>query len=532
MSTVMKASEFAKRAKNIAENYKTLYVMGCFGSPLNAANKKRYCNNHDYNRQASRQKLINAASEDTFGFDCVCLIKGILWGWNGDKSKSYGGATYGSNGVPDIGADSMIKVCSGVSTDFSNIAVGEALWCSGHIGIYIGDGLGVECTPAWKNKVQITAVSNIGAKSGYNSRKWTKHGKLPYIEYDVEETAKPTAQPATQPAASKLAFAVGDIVNYSGNTHYTSSQSNTPKNCKGGEAKVTAVAAGAKHPYHLVNTGTGATVYGWVDANKVSKPAAAKAETKPAAATTFKTGSSNEETAFNYFTTVMKLNTAAACGILANIYHESNFNPKALGDNGTSYGICQWHNERWTRMKEWCSKNGKDSTTIEGQLYFLKYELEVYYKSVLSYIAGVPNTAQGAYDAAYYWCVHFEIPANKEQTGAKRGTYAKNTSYPKHTGSAAQTATAAAPAKASNRIDYAQEKDSKLAGTYKVTAQSGLNIRTGAGTSKASIGVLPFNSLVSNYGYFSVAADGKKWLYVKTAGGSVGFCSAEYLQKC
>jgi hypothetical protein len=35
--------------------------------------------------------------------------------------------------------------------------------------------------------VQITAVGNIGTKSGYKSRKWTKHGKLPYIEYAMTE---------------------------------------------------------------------------------------------------------------------------------------------------------------------------------------------------------------------------------------------------------------------------------------------------------------------------------------------------------
>lgn len=71
--------------------------MGCFGAPMNAANKKRYCNNHSYNKQATRQKMIMAASADTFGFDCVCLIKGLLWGWNGNASKTYGGAGYAIN---------------------------------------------------------------------------------------------------------------------------------------------------------------------------------------------------------------------------------------------------------------------------------------------------------------------------------------------------------------------------------------------------------------------------------------------------
>lgn len=182
MSTVMTNIEFAKRLKDVAQNYKTLYIMGCFGAPMTDSNKKRYCNNYDYNKNAARTAMIKSASSDTFGFDCVCLIKGILWGWNGDASKVYGGASYASNGVPDIGADSMIKVCSGVSTDFSKIEVGEAVWMEGHIGVYIGDGLAVECTPKWKNCVQITACNC--SKSGYNRRDWTKHGKLPYVSYE------------------------------------------------------------------------------------------------------------------------------------------------------------------------------------------------------------------------------------------------------------------------------------------------------------------------------------------------------------
>lgn len=180
---VMTNIEFVEKAKKIANEYKTLYVMGCFGAPMNARNKTRYCNNNAYNRQPARTKMIKNATADTFGFDCVCLIKALLWGWCGDKNKTYGGATYCSNGVPDIGADTMIKVCSDVSSNFNDIVAGEVVWLQGHIGIYIGDGLAVECTPAWQNRVQITAVSNIGKKVGYNHRKWTKHGKLPYIDY-------------------------------------------------------------------------------------------------------------------------------------------------------------------------------------------------------------------------------------------------------------------------------------------------------------------------------------------------------------
>ena len=173
--------EFVERVIDIAKNYKTLYVMGCFGAPLSAANKTRYLTNHAYNKKAERQKMIKAASADTFGFDCVNLIKAILWGWNGDKSKTYGGASYAVNGVPDISADSMIAKCSSVSTNFSAVEPGEVVWCPDHIGVYIGGGLAVECTPSWKNGVQVTACNCD--KAGYNRRNWTKHGKLPYITY-------------------------------------------------------------------------------------------------------------------------------------------------------------------------------------------------------------------------------------------------------------------------------------------------------------------------------------------------------------
>lgn len=266
----MTAKELVDKAVDIAKNYKTLYVMGCFGAPMTAANKARYTKNHQYNMQATRTAMINAASADIFGFDCVCLIKSILWGWSGDKSKTYGGAGYAINGVPDIGADAMITKCTDVRTSaWANMAIGEAVWMEGHIGVYIGDGLAVECTPSWENKVQITAVGNIGSKAGYKTRTWTKHGKLPYVDYTGASTGSSTGESSqgTTGSGSALSIAVGDTVNFTGTKHYTNSNATNGAACKPGKAKVTAVDQNAKHPYHLIKvTGGGSTVYGWVDA--------------------------------------------------------------------------------------------------------------------------------------------------------------------------------------------------------------------------------------------------------------------------
>lgn len=179
----MKVNEFLSRLEDLM-NYNTLYVMGCFGSPLNTTNKTRYTKNNAYNRQEARVKMIQNASPDTFGFDCVCMIKGILWGWCGDVTKKYGGATYTSNGVPDVSANGIIKRCDKVSTDFTTIQKGELVWTDGHVGIYVGSGRVIECSPRWSNGVQYSWLGNLPQFRYGNFRVWSKHGFLPYVDYD------------------------------------------------------------------------------------------------------------------------------------------------------------------------------------------------------------------------------------------------------------------------------------------------------------------------------------------------------------
>ena len=59
-----------------------------------------------------------------------------------------------------------------------------------------------------------------------------------------------------------------------------------------------------------------------------------------------------------YLSREMKLNLAAVCGILANIEYESDFSPTVWGDDGTSYGLCQWHESRFRSLFLFCHENG------------------------------------------------------------------------------------------------------------------------------------------------------------------------------
>ena len=118
------------------------------------------------------------------------------------------------------------------------------------------------------------------------------------------------------------------------------------------------------------------------------------------------------------------LNKAATIGIMANISCESAFAPVCTGDNGTSFGICQWHGERWINLKNFCDSSGYVWYELEGQLAFLQYELNGKGIDVYSYLLGVTDDITGCYDAAKHFCLKFENPANAESESEFRAKLA------------------------------------------------------------------------------------------------------------
>ena len=112
------------------------------------------------------------------------------------------------------------------------------------------------------------------------------------------------------------------------------------------------------------------------------------------------------------------LNAAAACGVAGNIYHESGFNTSAVGDGGTSFGICQWHEGRGAAMKKFVGSSWANN--LSRQLDYLWYELENSYSGVLSTLRSVSNTESGCKSAADAFVRRFEVPADVDNESVKR----------------------------------------------------------------------------------------------------------------
>ena len=144
---------------------------------------------------------------------------------------------------------------------------------------------------------------------------------------------------------------------------------------------------------------------------------------------------SNEDVIYAFMKNELGFNTAVASAALANIYSESSFNPNSYcidTDGYPSYGICQWHLGRYDNLKSYCNNNGYDYKSLSGQLQFLKYEFNTSYKKQYNNLKSYPNTAQGAYDASYYWAAKFEVCSSKYWN--RRGELARDTYYPRHSG--------------------------------------------------------------------------------------------------
>ena len=146
------------------------YVWGTFGDVLSqsalADREARY--------PAAITPYKEFIEENWLGYraaDCSGLIKAYGWYEPGI------GINYGANGFPDYDADSMFANAQ-ERGDIDTIPEipGLAVWCSGHIGIYIGGGVVVEAMGTEYGVVKTSL-------SGYTGSRWTHWLKLEGITY-------------------------------------------------------------------------------------------------------------------------------------------------------------------------------------------------------------------------------------------------------------------------------------------------------------------------------------------------------------
>lgn len=80
--------------------------------------------------------------------------------------------------------------------------------------------------------------------------------------------------------------------------------------------------------------------------------------------------------AYEYFTGKRGMSKIQALAIIGNLMAESGLKDDIYGDNKTSYGIQQWHNERMDKLFKHAKNKGHSTPTFKDQLEFLADEYE------------------------------------------------------------------------------------------------------------------------------------------------------------
>ena len=140
----------------------------------------------------------------------------------------------------------------------------------------------------------------------------------------------------------------------------------------------------------------------------------------------------NEKKVYQYLTTEMGLNTAAACGIMASMVRECAFIPDILSEDSNAYGLCMWYKPMKEALFAFCDERGLKRSDLMSQLQFLKYDMETRVPKYLAHMQKVKNNQAGAYDAGYFFAYWYERPITRVKTSKARGNRAAVTFWPKY----------------------------------------------------------------------------------------------------
>ena len=188
--------------------------------------------------------------------------------------------------------------------DWDDNGYGDNKGNSDHVGIVVSvSGNNIKVIEG--NKGEAVAYRTIAVNGryirGYGIPNYAS--KATKEEVKKEETKKDANKNNTSVKKNALKYEVGDVVKFTGTKHYASSNGILAKSCKSGNAKVTIVAKGAKHPYHLVATKDGkSTVHGWVNESAISR----KVSTGSTSSSTSTSKNANVDTAKSFKESIAK----------------------------------------------------------------------------------------------------------------------------------------------------------------------------------------------------------------------------------
>ena len=255
------------------------------------------------------------------------------------------------------------------------------------------------------------------------------------------------------------------------------------------------------------------------------------------------------------FLTAKIENAYGVAGLMGNLYAESALVPinlqqtyeKSLGytdasytaavDNGSysnfvkdsaGYGLAQW--TYWSRKQGLLdyAKSVKSSIgNLTTQLEFLYKELSEGYTGVLSTL----KNAKSVREASDAVLTKFERPANQgesvQKTRASYGEKYYNAYAVSGSGTNSKTEETKPQTSTTVKVDYAESKKDGYGKGKTFTVTTALNMRTGAGTHKSIIRVLPKGAKVTWYGFYT-RYNGTDWYLIAYNGGT-GFVSSKYL---
>ena len=136
-----------------------------------------------------------------------------------------------------------------------------------------------------------------------------------------------------------------------------------------------------------------------------------------------------EKRCYDFFKNEMGLSDTAVCGILANIYSESNYNYTI--DINWGYGLVGWCMERRTAAMQ---TEAMYNNRLVGQLRHMEKEFNGLYASTLNKIKAVPNTPEGAAEAARIICLEYEIPVDAYSKSYYRAKVATDIYWDRYVG--------------------------------------------------------------------------------------------------